>query len=164
MKNDHNKNGKKNELVIVRLFGAAPELVFKAWSEPENMKKWWGPKTFTAPECKIDFRVGGTYLFCMRGPDGKNYWNAGIYKGIIQNKKIVYTDNFADENGNKVPASHYGMTGEWPDKFNVNVTFEKEGDQTKMTLKHEGIPAGKMTELCIQGWNESFDKLSESLK
>lgn len=80
-------------------------------------------------------------------------------------ERIVYTDSFADEKGNVVPASHYGMPGDdWPLELTVTITFEDLGGKTKMTLRHVGIPAGKMSELTDAGWNESFDKLAESLK
>ncbi len=153
----------KEEIIITRTFDAPRELVWKAWTDPESMKRWWGPKNFTAPVSRIDLRVGGKYLSCMRGPDGKDYWSTGIYREIVPRERIVVTDSFADEQGNVVPASHYGMEGDWPLELLVTVTLEKAGGRTKMTLRHAGIPAGKMRELCETGWNESFDKLAEYL-
>jgi len=163
-RNSSKKELKKKELNITRIFNAPRELVWKAWSEPEHFKRWWGPKTFTAPECKLDFRVGGKYLNCMRAPDGKDYWSTGVYREIVPLERIVYTDNFADEKGNIVPASFYGMPGDFPEEMVVTVTFEDLNGKTKMTLRHAGMPAGKMGELAEQGWNESFDKLAASLK
>jgi uncharacterized protein YndB with AHSA1/START domain len=151
----------KEELTITRLFDAPRELAWKAWTEPEQVKKWWGPKYFTAPVSKIDLRVGGKYLSCMRGPDGKDYWSTGVYREIVPMERIVCTDSFADEKGNIVPASHYGMPGDWPLELLVTVTFEETGGRTKMTLQHEGLPEGMMREQCAIGWNESFDKLAE---
>lgn len=77
-------------------------------------------------------------------------------------ERIVCTDSFADEKGNPVPASHYGMGGDWPAELLVTVTFEQDDGKTKFTLRHVGIPAGEMRELCSAGWNESFDKLAEA--
>lgn len=151
-------------LIITRIFDAPRERVWKAWTDPEHFKKWWGPKDFTSPSCKIDFRVGGKFLYCMRGPDGKDYWNTGVYREIFPMERIVYTDSFADEKGNMVPASHYGMPGEWPSELLVTVTFEEQDGKTKMTLHHVGLPVGEMIEQCRAGWNQSFDKLAESLK
>ena len=87
-------------------------LVWKAWTDPERMKLWRGPKDFTAPVCKIDFRVGGAYYFCMRSPEGTDYWSTGVYREIIEKERIVCTDNFADGKGNVVSAGHYGMEGD----------------------------------------------------
>lgn len=152
------------ELLIARVFDAPRELVWKAWTQPERLKKWWGPKNFTAPVIKIDFRVGGAYLYCMRSPEGQDFWSTGVYREIVPMARLVCTDSFADAEGNVVPASQYGMPGEWPLELLVTVTFEEVGGKTKMTLQQVGIPAGVMNELTLAGWNESFDKLAESLK
>lgn len=154
----------KNELNITRIFDAPVDLVWKAWTQPERMKKWWGPKGFTSPHCKIDLRVGGKYLYCMRGPDGKDYWSTGVYKEIVPQKRLVATDSFADELGNIVPATHYGMTGDFPLELQVTISFEEQKGKTKMTLCHVGIPAGEMGKMASLGWNQSFDKLAQSLK
>ena len=66
-------------MVVTRVFDASRELVWKAWTDPKYVMQWWGPKGFTAPVCKIDFRVGGKFLCCMRAPDGQEGWNAGEY-------------------------------------------------------------------------------------
>ena len=153
----------ERELVITRIFDAPRELVWKAWTEPERVMRWWGPKNFTAPFCKIDLRVGGAYLNCMRSPEGKDYWTTGFYREIVEPSLLVCTDSFADDKGNVVPASHYGMSGDWPKELLVRVAFEDQQGKTKITLRHVGIPAGEMSELAEAGWNESFDKLAEGL-
>lgn len=155
---------KQDELVITRFFDAPRERVWKAWTEPEHMMKWWGPKNFTAPACKMDFRVGGKYLFCMRSPEGKDYWSTGVYQEIVKPERLIFTDSFADENGNVVSGAHYGMGDDFPLEMTVIVTFEDMGGKTKMTLRHTSMPAGDMSKMAGQGWNESFDKLAESLK
>jgi uncharacterized protein YndB with AHSA1/START domain len=152
------------ELVITRIFDAPREIVWKAWTEPEQLLRWWGPKGFTAPICKIDFRVGGAYLFCMRSPEGQEFWSTGVYREIIPLERFVCTDSFADAEGNVIPASQYGMPGDWPLELLVTVTFEEVDGKTKLTLRHAGIPEGQMTDMTSAGWNESFDKLTESLK
>ncbi|MCL5807575.1 MAG: SRPBCC domain-containing protein [Deltaproteobacteria bacterium] len=155
----------KNELIITRVIDAPRELVWRAWTNPAYLTRWWGPRNFTSPSGTIDLRVGGKYLFCMRSPEGKDFWSTGIYKEIVPFERIVCTDSFADEKGNVVPASHYGMPGDdWPMDLLVTVTFEDAGKKTRMTLRHVGIPAGEMGKMAGQGWNESFDKLADSLK
>lgn len=161
----------KNELIITRVFDAPRKLVWKAWTEPGRLMSWWGPKNFTSPACKIDFRVGGKYLFCMRSPDGKDFWSTGVYREIVPLERIVCTDSFADEKGNVVPATHYGMGADFPLEMQVTVTFEdhedrtgRQASKTKMTLRHVGIPAGTMRDMTGAGWNGSFDKLAEILK
>ncbi len=153
----------REELTITRVFDAPRDLVWKAWTDPGLIKRWWGPKYFTAPVSKIDLRVGGRYLNCMRGPDGKDYWSTGVYREIVPGERLVMSDSFADEKGNVVPASHYGMAGDWPLEMLVTVTFEELDGRTKMALRHEGIPAGMIRELTGTGWSESFDKLVENV-
>ena len=93
-------------MVITRVFDAPRELVWKAWTDPKYVMQWWGPKGFTAPVCKIDFRVGGKFLCCMRTPDGQEFWNAGEYHEIVPYEKIVSSMYFADAKGNKIEPEH----------------------------------------------------------
>lgn len=161
-------NTENKDIVITRIFDAPIEQVWKMWTEPEHFKKWWGPKDFTAPVIKMNLRVGGKYLWCMRGsatPAGEvqDFWSAGIYKEIVPMEKLVYTDNFADKDGNIIKASDYGLPGEWPESTEVSVTFEDAGNgRTKMTLRHTDIPEGTMREMTGAGWNQSFDKMDAS--
>ncbi|MDZ4184794.1 MAG: SRPBCC domain-containing protein [Desulfuromonadales bacterium] len=151
-------------LTITRTFAAPRERVWKAWTEPEGLKRWWGPQGFTAPVCKIDLRVGGKYLNCMRSPEGQDFWSTGTYRELVAPERLVCTDSFADAEGNVVPASHYSMSGDWPLELQVSVTLEDEAGATRMTLHHLGLPPGEMKEMCAAGWNESFDKLTTFLQ
>ena len=149
-------------LAIERIFDAPVELVWQAWTQPEHLEKWFGPKDFTAPAVQNDFHVGGKYLYCMRSPDGQDYWSTGVYREIIQHRRIVATDSFADADGNVVPASHYGMQGDFPIEMQTTVTFEAQGNRTKLTINQAGMPAG-MQEMAGTGWNQSLDKLAAHL-
>jgi len=160
---------KENEdaLIIERIFNAPREKVWQAWTDPELMKKWWGPKGFTAPHAEIDFKVGGKYLFAMRGKAGpdqpvRDFWSTGAYKEIIPREKIVMSDSFADEKGNVVPATYYGMSPDFPLEMKVKVIFEDASGKTKMKLKHKGMPASDQ-EGARMGWSQSFDKLEKLL-
>jgi uncharacterized protein YndB with AHSA1/START domain len=152
------------ELIVTRLFDAPRELVWKAWTEPERTMRWWGPKGFTSPVSRIDLRVGGEYLNCMRSSDGKDFWSKGVYREIVVPERLVMTDSFADENGNTVPASYYGMSKDFPLEMLIRVMFEEHDGKTKLTLRHIGMPSGSDSEGAKQGWNESFDKLAEYLE
>lgn len=152
----------RHALIIERTFDAPRELVWKAWSDPELFMRWWGPRDYSCPVCNIDFRVGGVFLACMRSSDGNDIWSTGIYQEIVPLKRIVCTDSFADAEGNVVPASHYGMPDDFPLEMLLTVTLEDAGGKTKMTIHHDGMPPA-MGEGANQGWNESLDKLAESL-
>jgi uncharacterized protein YndB with AHSA1/START domain len=155
------------ELIITRILDAPRESVWKAWTEPEAVKQWWGPKNFTAPHISIDLRVGGRFVFCMRGAglDGvvKDYWNAGEHRKIVPLKKLVTTLSFADEQGRPVPASYYGMPGKWPKEILVTVTFESsKSEKTKLTVREAGVPR-EVAELARLGWEQQLDKLADAL-
>jgi len=150
------------ELVIMRTFDAPREAVWNAWTDPAQFMRWWGPEGFTCPECSIEFRVGGRYLYCMRSPEGRDYWGTGVYRDIQPMERILCTDCFADEKGNVVPASHYGMQGEWPLEMTVTVLLEDTGGKTGLTLLHDGIPPETKKD-CEAGWNGSFEKLARIL-
>jgi uncharacterized protein YndB with AHSA1/START domain len=150
-------------LYIVRDFNASRKLVWDAWSKPEMMSKWWGPKRYTAPVVKIDFRVGGKYHNVMRAPDGKEFWSTGTYKEISPMDRIVVTDSFADEEGNVVSSDYYGMH-DMPLEMLVTLEFfEIEPNKTRMKLTHVGVPEGKLRDMTASGWNESFDKLAAAV-
>ena len=150
------------DLVITRVFDAPRELVWKAWTDPEHFKRWWGPKDFTAPVCKNDLRVGGKYLWCMRSSEGKDFYTTGVFREIVPPERLVYTDSFADEKGNVVSATEYGLGEEFPAETLVTVTLVERDGKTTMTVRHAGLPAGKMKDMTGDGWNESFDKLAAS--
>jgi len=160
----HSTDTQERELVITRVFDAPRELVWKNWTDPELVKRWWGPEGFTAPYIKIDLRVGGESLYCMRAPDGKDYWSKGVYLEIVPPERIVSTDSFADDKGNIVPATYYGMSAEFPLELLVTLTLEEYEGKTKFTLKHSGFPAGPDKEDAQTGWNQSLDRLAEVLR
>jgi uncharacterized protein YndB with AHSA1/START domain len=155
----------KRELVISRMIEAPRELVWRAWTDPERIKKWWGPMHFTAPHIHIDLRVGGKYLYCMRSPDGKDFWSTGMIREIVPLRKIVYTDSFADEEGNIVGADYYGMNPDFPLESMVTVSFEDHDHHTLLTIKYDDVSSFPEKDLkdMQAGWNESLDKLAMSV-
>ncbi len=158
------KTKQGTDIVINRVFDAPREHVWRAWTEPEYLKKWWGPNGYTTPMAEIDFRVGGKYVGCMRSPEGKDTYTTGTYREIVKNERITVTDSFADEKGNPVSAKHYGFEGDFPMETRITVTFHEQNGKTRMTLTHVGIPAGKINDECKDGWNQMFDKLADCLE
>ena len=154
--------GVQNALVIRRVIDLPVEKVWSALTTAEEFKKWWGPEGFSCPSSSMEARVGGKYLNCMRGDDGKEYWSAGEVKELEPNKKLVITDHFADAKGNYVPASYYKMPGDWPMELLITFELEEADGATKLVLHHEGIP-DEMYEDCKQGWNQSLDKMEKNL-
>lgn len=152
---------KADALVIERVFDAPRELVWKAWTDAEARRRWWGPKGFTIPHCKIDARPGGRFHLCMRSPDGQEMWVTGEFREVVEPELLVSVDSPSNEEGKVLTASQIGMEGDQPFETLVTVTFEEEEGKTRMTMRHEGLPAGPMAEGAEQGWNQAFDKLAE---
>lgn len=117
-----------NELVVERIFNAPRTLVFEALSKAEHLQNWWSPDGWTVPICEVDFRVGGTWFYCMEGEDGTRGCGKATYLEIVEPEKIVFRDAFADEEGNPlegmpVSTSTYHMT-------------EADGKTTLRTVTH----------------------------
>lgn len=160
-------------IVIERIFDAPREAVYKAWTDEELAKKWWGPEGFSAPSIKIDLRVGGKYIFAMHGPAGSEWdrdmYSAGVYKEIVPNEKLVVTDYFSDENGEMMNPDEYGQDANFPKETTVTVLFEEvEGGKTKLTIiypkpeSEEEFQAMKKSGM-EEGWQSSLNKLEKAL-
>ena len=163
-KNNSVTNTAEKTLETARIFNAPRELVWKVWTDPKHVVNWWGPKDFTSPFCKIDLRPGGTFHFCMRSPEGKNYWNKGEYLEIVAPEKIVSKMYFSDKGGNKLKPTDYGIGADFPLEMLDTVTFEVyEGNKTKFTLRRNTPESISKRYMEDKGWNESLDKFAEEL-
>jgi uncharacterized protein YndB with AHSA1/START domain len=162
--NDKPNGADEWELVITRVFDAPRELVFRAWTEPELMKEWWGPRGFTLPHCTVDLRPGGKIHFCMRSAEGFDIWCGGVYEEIVRPERIVSSDYFSNPEGDVVPAAQYGMP-DWPEEMTMTVTFAEENGRTTLTVRQVAkTPMPKEgREGADVGWNEQFDRLAEYL-
>jgi uncharacterized protein YndB with AHSA1/START domain len=151
-------------ITVERTMGAPVGEVWKLWTEEASIQQWWGPKDYTAPTIKSDFRDHGRFLFSMKDADGRVFWNTGEYLNIEAYKKIISTIQFSDEQGNVVPASHYGLPGRWPEAVTVIVEFEATDSQnTVVTVREQGLPI-IMSFFASMGWNQQLDKFETLLK
>ncbi len=143
-------------LVITRVFDAPRNLVFKAWTDPKRVAKWWGPKGFTNPVCELDARPGGAIRIDMRGPDGTVYKMKGLFHENAPSERIVFTSSaLEEEEGN-------------PQLEVLNtVIFAEHKDKTKLTLQAAVVKsapaAAAATAGMEQGWKQSLDRLEEFL-
>jgi uncharacterized protein YndB with AHSA1/START domain len=97
------------EIQITRTFDAPRDLVWQMYTKAEHLQHWWGPEGWTLPVCEVDFRPGGTWFYCMQGPDGMRSCGKATYLEIDAPERIVYEDAFADADGNKLedmPVGH----------------------------------------------------------
>lgn len=149
------------EIVITRVLDAPREQVFKAWTDPEHLARWWGPNGFTTPVCKMDVRPGGVLHYCMRSPEGHDFWGKGVYREVVEPERIVYTDTFADAEGNPVEPARYGMSSNWPSEAQVTMTLAEHEGKTRLVLRHAvGSALDSERAMCQQGWTESLERLA----
>ena len=157
------------DLVVTRVFAAPVDLVWKAWTDPEYLMRWWGPDHFTSPSAKMDFREGGTSVVCMRAPKdfgGQDMYSTWVYQKIVPLKRIEFIQNLADKDGNPIDPANLGLPSEFPRDTLTIVTFKDlDNGKTEMTVTEYGMPAadtemGRNAEL---GLNQSLDKMAVSL-
>jgi uncharacterized protein YndB with AHSA1/START domain len=148
-------------MVVTRVIDASREIVWKAYTQPEYVQQWWGPKGFTSPSCRSDFRVGGMFLYCMRSPDGQEGWTGGQFHEIIPHEKIVYSLYFADSDGNRMEPEEIGVEHEAIDGVYDEVRFEDLGDgRTKITLiGNESMESARASGQ-FEGNQQILDKLA----
>ncbi|HET8670235.1 MAG TPA: SRPBCC domain-containing protein [Candidatus Saccharimonadales bacterium] len=165
--NDTAKNIIREDLVVTRIIDAPLELVWKAWTEPEHVMKWWGPKHYTSPSAKIDLREGGKYIFCMRAPEdqgGQEHYTAGIYKKIVPMEYLEFTQSLSDKNGNPIDPAKVGMPADFPAEIRTSITFKAKGNMTELIITEYDWPVSQMSVYSYAGLHQSIDKLTESLK
>ena len=150
-------------LVIEKKFNVPVSRLFETFTHSESLKAWWWPAGLYADVVKIDFREGGRYFINMKGYERGGGGMTGQYEEIIQNKRIVMTDQFADENGRAITAQQAEMPGAWPELVYITFEFESLTEKSsRFKLSQQGIP-NDLQKDCYQGWSESFDKLDKYL-
>lgn len=157
------------EWSIRRDFDAPRDLVFKVWTVPTLLARWWGPTGFTNPVCELDPRPGGAYRIVMRDPEGIEYPVKGVYREVVEPERLVMTDIW-DEH----PAEWHAVLrslreggAELSQEALNTVTFEDLGDGTRLTLRtlfESGAVRDAMVKMGMEnGWSESFARLDELL-
>lgn len=136
-------------LEMRRIYAAPPQRVFQAWTEPEQVKRWFGPKGCTCPEAEVDLRLGGRYRFVLEEPDGKHIVG-GEYVEISPPGKLVFTWKWEH------------MPEDAPETL-VTVEFLPKGDGTEMVLTHERFPDAALRDLHNEGWTGCLEGLEQLL-
>ena len=119
-KNVISNNTSNRELSVSRLLNAPRELVWKVWTEPEHIAKWWGPDGFTNTIKEMEVKPGGVWRFIMHGPNGMDFPTKIVYSEVVKPERLAYRVGAHDEND--------------PNFFDVVVTFEAQGDKTFLTM------------------------------
>jgi uncharacterized protein YndB with AHSA1/START domain len=138
----------ERELVITRVFEAPRALVFKAWTQPERVMRWFGPKGFTTPLFEGDLRPGGAWRARMRSPQGQEYPQHGVVREIVEPERFAFTLVWDDQ----------------PDhEMLVTVTFAEREGKTGMAFRQGLFESIESRDSHREGWTESFDRLDDYL-
>jgi uncharacterized protein YndB with AHSA1/START domain len=152
------------DVVVTRVFDAPVEEVWKAWTDSEKVMRWWGPTGFTAPVARIDFRVGGKSLVCMRAPKdfgGQDFYNTWTYQKIKPYESIEMIFTFSDKDGNRIDPSSMGIPPGVPTDVLHVITFKRIGDRrTEMTVKESGYTNEQAVALSTAGLEQCLDKMA----
>lgn len=144
----------EREIVVSRKLAAPPERVWAAWTDPDQITEWWGPRGFTTTIHEMDVRPGGTWRHTMHGPDGTDYPNEIQFLEVVEPRRIVYAHAGGPEG---VP--HGGFVGTW--------TFEPEGDGTRLTMRLEFESAADRDLAAeggaLEGGRQTLERLSTLL-
>jgi uncharacterized protein YndB with AHSA1/START domain len=135
------------EIVLTRVFDAPRRLVFDAFTKPELLKRWFGPHGWSLVVCEVDLRVGGTFRFVLRGPDGREMGMRGVYREIVAPERSVHMESFDD----------------YPGESQVTTILAEEGGRTTLTATVL-YPSQEIRDMVIRsgmehGAAESYDKL-----
>ena len=163
-----NKDVATQDFIISRVFDAPRELVWKAFTDPEHMKNWWGPKGFTVQTAKMDFRPGGSYHYCMRSPDGHDMWGKFVYREIAAPERIVFINSFSDVAGG---LTRHPMSPTWPLETLSTFTFAEHEGKTRLTIRWSPYNATESERKIFeegrkgmhQGWSGTFEQLENYL-
>ena len=139
------------EIVMTRVFDAPRHLVFDAFTKPDLLKRWFGPRGWSLVVCEVDLKVGGGFRFVLRGPDGTDMGMRGVYREIVRPERSVHMESFDD----------------YPGESQVTATLVEEGGRTTLTVTVL-YPSQEVRDIVIKtgmehGAAESYDKLAELL-
>jgi uncharacterized protein YndB with AHSA1/START domain len=152
------------DVVVTRTLNAPQELAWRAWSDPDRVREWWGPLGFTSPTCRMDFREGGTTLVCMRSADGVDLYNTWTYRAIEPMDRIEFVNRFSDADGNPLTPADLGLPPAIPEEVPHVVTLRAiDGSTTELTVHEFGYPAAEIAEVSKAGMEECIDKMAASL-
>jgi uncharacterized protein YndB with AHSA1/START domain len=152
--------------VISRTFNAPRELIFKLWTDPEQMREWWGPKGCKVMGGKMDLRPGGVYHYGMQMPDGVEMWGKFIYREVAKPERLVFVDYFSDEKGG---ITRHPMSPLWPLEMLTTITFLEDKGKTTVTIQLSPLNATDVERKTfeegrgsmLQGWTGTLDQLTE---
>jgi uncharacterized protein YndB with AHSA1/START domain len=151
-----------NQIEVTRQFNAPVEMVWKVWTDPELVTRWWGPRQFSAPSAKMDFREGGQSIVCMKAPKEmgeQEFYSLWLYQKIVHLQKIEFIQSLCDQNGNKVNPTQVGMPADFPRDILTIVIFNKLAAEKTELIVTEMAEFGSISHFARLGLEQSMDKM-----
>ncbi|MGE0767546.1 MAG: SRPBCC domain-containing protein [Hyphomicrobiaceae bacterium] len=160
--------GDSKPFVISRTLDAPRDVVWRAFTDAEAMRGWWGPRGAEIVASKMDLRPGGTYLYGMRNPDGKVMWGKMVYREIEKPTRIHFINSFSDENGG---VTRHPIAPTWPLELLSTFTFAEMDDRTTLTVTWEPLDPSPDEQAAFDqghasmtsGWTGTLDRLETYL-
>ncbi len=156
------------EFAIRRVFDAPVKRLWTAWTDPDQLLHWWGPKGFETVSTKVDLKPGGTFHYCLKSPDGQLMWGKFVYLEIVREQRLVFIVSFSDENGG---VTRHPLSPDWPLQILSTVTFAESGGKTSVTIRwvpydatdteRDAFEKGK--DSMQAGWTGTLDRLEAYL-
>jgi uncharacterized protein YndB with AHSA1/START domain len=125
-----------DSLVIVRTFRGHKDVVFRAWTDPDQLAEWWGPKGLPLTVEQSDLQPGGMFLYRTRSADGHEWWGRLVYTEIVVNERLEFVTAYSDPHGG---LGHHPLAPSWPSQVLNTVTFIEHGDATRIVLEASPI-------------------------
>ena len=154
----------KKDMVLTRVFDAPVDQVWKAWSESEQVMRWWGPTGFTCPLAKMNFQEGRISLVCMRAPKefgGMDMFNTWTYTKIVPMQRIEFILHFSDKDGNKLDPDKIGIPPGVPKEVPHVILFKSLGtNKTEMTVTEFGYASEEAVNMSRSGLEQCLDKMA----
>jgi uncharacterized protein YndB with AHSA1/START domain len=153
-----------HDMVLTRVFDAPLDAVWGAWTQPDQVKQWWGPLGFTAPIAEMDVREGGTSLVCMRTPaefGGHDMYNTWTYTAVVPGQRLEFVQAFTDADRTPLDPADIGLPPTIPVRVPHVVTFTAVGpDRTELTVRESGYAAADLVEVSRSGMDQCLDKMA----
>jgi uncharacterized protein YndB with AHSA1/START domain len=154
--------------VISRSFDAPCERMWSAWTEREQLMQWFGPRGFTMPAAKLEFRPGGVFHYCLESAEGQEIWGKFTYREIVPAERISFVSSFSDEDGN---VTRHPLSATWPLEMLSRITFTEQGGRTTVIVEWTPLNSTDAERKTFetghaamqQGWAGTFDQLADHL-
>jgi len=151
-------------LVVRRDFAAPVAQVWRAWTDAQQVMRWWGPTGFTAPLAEMDVRMGGRSLVCMRSPDGHDFYNNWTYSKIVPLERLEFVAEFADKDGTVMDPAQLGLPPGIPRAVPHVLIFSATSDtSTTLEVTEFGYRSDAVVEMSRMGLEQCLDKMATSL-